>query len=136
MNEDFRSGKPRAFLRAAVGKIARQRRNRLRWGKRAGYRIEGKSRHGKIEFIDAVAKSFAGVQCEMPRPCAGFERALAVGYKRCLDRIQRIDQDLVESQIAGDGKPTFRRGIDAMGVRRLLPLLVDAAAGVLHKAAG
>ena len=128
MDGDLGSGKS-----APIGDPGGNRGERLHRLEGTGLGVEVEHRHGEIELVDAVGMATIGMEGEVPRAGACSHGGRPVGPNRCLPGIESVDEDLVDAEVADDGKAAVRGGVDRMPVGTLLAGGIDALSLVLDE---
>src|SRR6202040_3545244 len=92
-----------------------------------------KTRHRRIQLIHNVEALATQVECDMPRSGTGRHRPLADARETAVAEAE--DLDLVDAEIRRGDEAAGRVEDDTVRMRRLLALLVRAAAGILEVSA-
>ena len=115
-------------------KCLRECGNRLQLLQAAVLRVIRKSRERHPHFIDDINESAIRTKHQVPGSRAGLNgrKRRVIGRERAPDRVEAINEHLVEAQIAGERKVIARIAGDEMGVRPRLALRVYTGAPVLN----
>lgn len=118
-----------------AGEALRKCGDRVELVERPAIWIIRKRGDGRLQFIDDVCESPVGIEAKMTRSGARIE----LGKGRVVRRqgtsfgVETLHQQLIESQVDGDGETIVGRGLNPVRMRAFLPLFIDAGARVLHE---
>src|SRR5271168_2656306 len=118
--------------------ILRERGNGLQGRQAASFRLIREDRHGRLHLIKQVSKLTVGMKRKMARAGAWLHLCEAgeQGGKNSFDRVEAVNDDLIESQVRDKGETIVWRSTNPVRMWTFLTLLIQAGAGMLNETAG